>query len=203
MNKTKTMKYLITLSLFFIGLIGNAQTDYTWIFTPVNGQVSIKQVDSTAYPYTTKDWGIFDTTQVQTFHYNRKSDLMKRLAAIRADAMYREFDALKLDGALTTFGINTFNQEAKSQLASQLEGTYTYTVYNPNTGVVITQVQVTLSNWEIRLQNNNKVADVQPLSHNYLIATLTGSGEILELFGQVTGEYIGRNQAQRIVTLTK
>lgn len=192
------MKKAIFLFLF-LPLFATGQ-NYLFEITPTNGEFRVLVTDDTkeAYPRDITDFGTLDTANLQLLAYQRIEAARSRQASLAISALIADLNAEQTAAAIGAFIPLNYAAWINGNLAGVYDGAYQYTERN-----TATNLTVLIDGAKLRRQSDNAViATLSARSNNWIRATLTAGGEVVNLY-QFGNTWVGKRANGNFVTLKK
>lgn len=192
------MKKAIFIFLFLpVMLTGQ---NYLFEITPTNGEFRVLITDDTreAYPRDITDFGTIDTANLQLLAYQRIEAARSRQASLAISALIADLNAEQTAAAIGAYIPLNYSAWINGNLAGVYNGAYQYTERN-----TATNLTVLIDGANLRRQSNNAViATLSARSNNWIRATLTAGGEVVNLY-QFGNTWVGKRANGNFVTLKK
>jgi hypothetical protein len=192
------MKKLIFLFLL-LPCIAGAQ-NYLFEITSINGEFRVLVTDDTreAYPRDITDFGTIDTANLQLLAYQRIEQARSRQASLSISALIADLNAEQTVAAIGAFIPLNYSAWINGNLAGVNDGAYQYTERN-----TATNLAVVIDGGNLKRQSDNVVlATLSARANNWIRATLTTGGEVVNLY-QFGNTWVGKRANGNFVTLKK
>jgi len=190
------MKSILSIIAFILPLTIAAQ-DYTVDLIPND--------DSTAFTvllnYEGEEFpryvGVKTEAQILDITYNRIREMKRRQAILNAQTFQDEVNEQAILDEVEKFMVLDYQSTANAIFQNFFNGVYVYEVLGASVNV-----PVNIQGFEIRnANNNNLLATIAPQARNWITVTITGTGEVIQLY-EVDGYFAGRNALNQVVTIT-
>jgi hypothetical protein len=192
------MKKLIFLFLLLPCFV-QAQ-NYLFEITPTNGEFRVLVTDDTreAYPRDITDFGTLDTATLTLLAYQRIEQARSRQASLAISALIADLNAEQTATAIGATVTLNYAAWINANLAGVYDGVYQYTERG-----TATNLAVVIDGANLRRQSDNVViATLSARANNWIRATLTSGGEIVNLY-QFGNTWVGKRANGNFVTMKK
>ena len=192
------MKKLIFLFLF-LPCIAGAQ-NYLFEIVPTAGQFRVLVTDDTreAYPRDVTDFGTIDTANLRLLAYQRIEQARNRQASLAISALIADLNAEQTKAAIEAVIALDYQGWINGNLAGVNDGAYQYTERG-----TATNLAVVIEGGNLKRQSDNVVlATLSARANNWIRATLTTGGEIVNLY-QFGNTWVGKRSNGNFVTMKK
>ena len=197
------MKKLIFLFLFLPCIAGAQNYLFEIVPTEVTPSVwhfRVLVTDDTkeSYPRDITDFGTIDTAELRLLAYQRIEQARSRQASLAISALIADLNAEQTATAIGAQITLDYQAWINGNLAGVNDGAYQYTERN-----TATNLAVVIDGGNLRRQSDNVVlATLSARANNWIRATLTTGGEIVNLY-QFGNTWVGKRANGNFVTMKK
>lgn len=192
------MKKLIFL---FLALpIFAAGQNYLFEIVPTGAQFRVLVTDDTreAYPRDVTDFGLLDSATFQLLAYQRIEQARNRQATLAIQALIADLNAEQTATSIGAVIPLDYQAWINGNLAGVFDGAYQYVERG-----TATNLAVVIDGGNLKLQSNNAVvATLSARANNWIRATLTTGGEVVNLY-QFGTTWVGKRLNGNFVTMKK
>jgi hypothetical protein len=174
--------------------------NYLFEITPTNGEFRVLVTDDTreAYPRDITDFGTLDTATLTLLAYQRIEQARSRQASLAISALIADLNAEQTATAIGATVTLDYQAWINGNLAGVYDGVYQYTERG-----TATNLAVVIDGANLRRQSDNVViATLSARANNWIRATLTSGGEIVNLY-QFGNAWVGKRANGNFVTMKK